>query len=164
MATSWRSSRRSPEADVPYATREPIRVDTLIADVAGPTRGGTAVFVGSVRRGPEDGPVTRIEYTAHEPMLEAEFARIVTEAIERWPDARVAARHRLGVVATGEASLAVVVAAAHRAHAFEACRHVVEEAKRRLPVWKREIFDDGTSSWRDNAGGRVASDAPAGGP
>lgn len=147
-----------------YATRQPIRLEALLAEVAGPERGGTAVFVGSVRRGPEDGPVARIEYAAHEPMLEAEFDRIVTETLGRWPDARVAAQHRLGAVATGEASLAVAVAAPHRAAAFEACRHVVEEAKRRLPVWKREILDDGSASWRDNAGGRVASDAPAGGP
>jgi molybdopterin synthase catalytic subunit len=76
---------------------------------------------------------------------------------------QVAAQHRLGAVATGEASLAVAVAAPHRAAAFEACRHIVEEAKRRLPVWKREILGDGSASWRDNAGGRVASDA-SGGP
>jgi molybdopterin synthase catalytic subunit len=149
---------------VAYATRQPIRVEALMAEVAGPGRGATAVFVGSVRRGQDDGPVARIEYSAHEAMLEAEFDRIVTETVGRWPDARVAARHRLGTVATGEASLAVVVATGHRAAAFDACRHVVEEAKRRLPVWKREILDDGSASWRDNAGGRVASDAPAGGP
>jgi molybdopterin synthase catalytic subunit len=147
---------------VAYATRQPIRLEALLADVAGPGRGGTAVFLGSVRRGPEDGAVARIEYSAHEAMLEAEFDRIVTETIRRWPDVRVAAQHRLGAVATGEASLAVAVAAPHRAAAFEACRHIVEEAKRRLPVWKREILDDGSASWRDNAGGRVASDAPGG--
>jgi molybdopterin synthase catalytic subunit len=147
---------------VRYATRQPIRLEALLADVAGPGRGGTAVFLGSVRCGPEDGPVARIEYSAHEAMLEAEFDRIVTETIRRWPDVRAAAQHRLGAVATGEASLAVAVAAPHRAAAFEACRHIVEEAKRRLPVWKREILDDGSASWRDNAGGRVASDAPGG--
>jgi molybdopterin synthase catalytic subunit len=164
MATSWRFSRPSPEADVAYATHLPIRVEALIAEVAGPMRGGTAVFLGSVRRSPEDGLVNRIEYSAHEAMLEAEFGRIVAEAVGRWPDVRVAACHRLGAVETGEASMAVAVAAPHRAHALDACRHVVEEAKRRLPIWKREILDDGSASWRDNAGGRVASDAPAGGP
>jgi molybdopterin synthase catalytic subunit len=149
---------------VPYATRQPIRVEALIAEVAGLGLGGTAVFLGTVRRSPEDGPVSRIEYSAYEAMLESEFDRIVGEAIERWPDARVTARHRLGPVATGEASMAVAAAAVHRAAAFDACRYVVEEAKRRLPVWKREILDDGAASWRDNAGGRVASDAPGGGP
>lgn len=147
-----------------HATRQPIRLQALLDEVADPARGGTAAFVGTVRRGPEDGPVSRIEYTAYEAMLEAELERIVGEVFERWPDARVAARHRLGAVAAGEVSLAVAAAAPHRHTAFEACRFVVEEAKRRLPVWKREILDDGSVSWRDNAGGRVAGDAPAGGP
>jgi molybdopterin synthase catalytic subunit len=147
---------------VAYATRQPIRMEELLAEVADPGRGGTAAFVGTVRRGPEDGPVSRIEYTAYEAMLEAEFERIVREARERWPEVRVAARHRLGAVATGEASLAVAAAAPHRQTAFEACRLVVEEAKRRLPVWKREILDDGSATWRDNAGGRVAGDTTGG--
>jgi len=59
------------------------------------------------------------------------------------------ARHRLGDVPTGEPSIGVAVAAPHRAEAFDACRYVIEEAKQRLPVWKRERFDDGSTQWRE---------------
>jgi molybdopterin synthase catalytic subunit len=121
------------------------------------------LFLGSVRRGTEDGPVGWIDYSAYEEMAEAEFDRIAREARERWPGARVAARHRLGVVPVGEPSVAVAAAAAHRAEAFEVCRWVIDEVKRRLPIWKRERLDDGTEQWRDNAGVRRAGgQRPAG--
>jgi molybdopterin synthase catalytic subunit len=145
---------------VPFITRAPIRPDDLLALVQSPERGGTAMFLGTVRHGPEDGPVVRIEYTGYEPMVESEFGRIVAEAEARWPACRVAAVHRLGDVPLGEASIAVAAAAPHRTAALEACRYAIEEAKQRLPVWKREVRADGTASWRDNAGGRVAGSPP----
>ena len=141
-----------------HVTRAPIDLTGLLAAVAHPGRGGTALFVGTVRRGHEDGPVAHIEYAAYEDMLEAEFGRILDEARTQWPDTGIAAQHRLGAVRAGEASIAVVAAAPHRAEAFTACRYVIEQAKQRLPVWKREVRDDGTAEWRDNTGERVASE------
>ena len=135
-----------------YVTREAIDVEALIEETARADRGGTVVFLGTVRRGPEDGPVEAIEYSAYEEMAEAECGRIVAEAGDRWPGFGIAIRHRLGEVATGTASIAVVAAAPHRAEAFDAGRWVVEEAKRRLPVWKRERFADGSSRWRERTG------------
>jgi len=134
---------------MPHVTRGPIVGERLIAAVADTGRGGTALFLGTVRRGPDDGPVARIEYEAYAEMLEAEFGRILAEARARTPGIAVAGVHRLGVVPAGEASIGVAAGAAHRAEAFDACRWVVEEAKRRLPVWKREVLDDGTSGWRE---------------
>jgi len=64
-------------------------------------------------------------------------------------EAGFAAKHRLGEVPRGEPSIAVVAAAGHRAEAFEACRWVIDEAKRRLPIWKKERFDDGSERWRE---------------
>jgi molybdopterin synthase catalytic subunit len=145
---------------VAFLTRAPIHPDELLAVVQSPERGGNALFLGTVRRGPEDGPVVRIEYTAYDAMLESEFAAIVTEGETRWPGTRLAAVHRLGDVPLGEASIAVAAAAPHRAAALDACRYVIEQAKQRLPVWKREILADGSAAWRDNAGGRVASGPP----
>lgn len=133
-------------------TTQPLTTDRLVAAVSGPERGGAVLFLGSVRRGPDDGPVAAIDYSAYEEMAATEFDRICREAAERWPDACVAAQHRIGHVPLGEASIAVAVAAPHRAEAFAACRWVVEEAKKRLPVWKKERFDDGTTRWRDPAG------------
>lgn len=83
-------------------------------------------------------------------MLETEFGKIVTETMAQWPDARVAGLHRLGRIPAGEISIAVVAAAPHRAEAFAACRHAIEEAKKRLPVWKKEIFQDGSVAWKEN--------------
>ena len=133
-----------------YLVYERIYPASLIDQVVKPEHGGTATFVGTVRRGPGDGPVVAIEYSAYEEMAEAEFSRIVNRAAERWPGARVEIRHRLGRVPTGEASVAVAVSAPHRAEAFDACRLVIEELKKNVPIWKREILDDGASRWRHN--------------
>lgn len=143
---------------VGHLTRDPLDVQALLAQVAAPERGGTACFVGSVRAGPDDGPVIQITYSGYEAMVEEEFARIVAEAEAKWPGCAVAAQHRLGDVSLGEASIAVAAAAPHRAAAFAACRHVIEEAKRRLPVWKQEHFADGSAGWRENDVERTAPD------
>jgi len=112
-----------------------------------------------VRRGTQDGPVSAIEYSAYDEMAEAEMDRILTESLSRWPATRVAVQHRLGRIPAGEASIAIVAASPHRAEAFDACRYVIEEIKRRLPVWKKEVFEDGSATWRGNDGTRTnASD------
>ena len=137
-------------------THEPLSVEALTREVAGAERGGTCVFLGSVRNGPEEGGVTEIEYTAYDAMAEAEIARMLTEAEQQWPGVRVALRHRVGRVPVGEASIAIAAAAPHRAEAFAACRHVIEEVKRRLPMWKKEYRIDGTAVWVDPSGNPVA--------
>ena len=88
----------------------------------------------------------RLDYSAYGPMAEAECARIVAEAEARWPVA-VALQHRIGALAIGDAAVAMVAAAAHRDEAFAACRYVIEEVKRRVPIWKREHYADGTVAW-----------------
>ena len=135
-----------------YLTRSPIFLDRLLAEVAHPALGGTCVFLGTVRDGPEEHGVTAIEYSAYEDMVEAEFGRLAADARGRWPDARIAVRHRLGTIPAGEASIAIVAAAPHRAQAFDACRFVIEEVKRRIPVWKKELRVDGTEVWVDPSG------------
>jgi molybdopterin synthase catalytic subunit len=135
-----------------YTTREPISPAALLGEVAGPDRGATCLFLGTVRDGPEDGGVTGIEYTAYEAMAGAEVDRILSEARRQWPAARVALRHRLGLVPTEEASIGIAAAAPHRADAFAACRYVIEEVKQRLPIWKKEMRADGTVLWVDPQG------------
>src|SRR5437764_12204986 len=97
--------------------RSPISLAALLADVSTPECGGTCVFLGTVRDGPEEHGVTAIEYSAYEEMVEGELGRIVAEVRERWSGARVPVRHRLGRIPAGEASLAIVTAAPHRAQA-----------------------------------------------
>ncbi len=135
-----------------YLTREPISLDALLAEVSSPACGGTCAFLGTVRNGPAEHGVTAIEYSAYEEMVEAEFGRLLADARARWPEARIALRHRLGTIAAGEASIAIAAAAPHRAHAFEACRYVIDEVKRRIPVWKKELRLDGSEVWVDPSG------------
>jgi molybdopterin synthase catalytic subunit len=135
-----------------YTTREPISPGGLLAEVAGPDCGATCLFLGTVRDGPEDGGVTGIEYSAYEAMAGAELDRIIAEARRQWPAARVALRHRLGLVPTEEASIGIAAAAPHRADAFAACRYVIEEVKQRLPIWKKELRADGSVLWVDPQG------------
>jgi molybdopterin synthase catalytic subunit len=130
-------------------TRDPIDVPALLAEVQDDGHGATTVFLGSVRSGPDDGPVEAIEYSAYEAMVVEEVARIVAEAAAHWPGTAYRVQHRVGRVPTGEPSIAVAASAAHRAEAFEACRYVIDQAKRRLPVWKREVMADGTTRWRE---------------
>ncbi len=131
-----------------YLTHTPIDLSALTARVSGPEQGGIATFLGLVRNHQDGRGVLRLEYSAYEPMAEAESARIVAEAELRWP-ASIALEHRLGALAIGDAAVAVVAASSHRAAAFEACRYVIEEVKRRVPVWKKEFYADGTVAWVD---------------
>ena len=129
-----------------HLTRHPLDVNDLLARVQGADRGGTCVFLGSVRN--DDG-VTAIDYSAYEQMANEEIARILGEAQRQWPDARVILQHRLGEIPAGAASIAIAAAAPHRDEAFTACRFVIEEVKKRLPIWKKEMFADGTTAWTD---------------
>lgn len=131
-----------------FLTADPIDLLPLLSSVQSPARGGIASFVGVVRDHHAGHGVRRLEYSAYAPMVEAECARIVSEAGSRWPVA-IALRHRVGTLEVGDVAIAVVAGAGHRAAAFDACRYVVEEVKRRLPIWKQEFYADGTHEWVD---------------
>jgi molybdopterin synthase catalytic subunit len=131
-----------------FISAEPIELAPLVARVCSPERGGVATFLGMVRNHHEGRGVLRLEYSAYAPMAEAECARIVAEAESRWQVA-VALSHRVGALAVGDTAVAVAAASAHREAAFAACRYVIEEVKRRVPVWKREYYADGTVIWVD---------------
>jgi molybdopterin synthase catalytic subunit len=102
--------------------------------------------------------VTAIAYSAYAAMAEAELGRIIEEVHRAHPGARVAVRHRLGRVPVGEASVAIVAAAPHRAEAFAACRAAIEHVKQRLPIWKKEERADGTTVWLDPHGRTVSAE------
>ena len=131
----------------PWLTDRPIDVGQLLADVASAGAGGTVAFLGTVRRTAEDGDVEAIEYSAYDAMAEEELGRIVAEARDRWPGVRVALRHRVGLVLLGEPSVAIVTAAPHRADAYAASRFLIEETKRRAPIWKKERYASGQARW-----------------
>lgn len=142
-----------------YLASTPIDVAALLAAVAAPERGGTACFVGTVRDHHRGRAVVKLEYSAYEPMAEAECDRIVAEAARRWP-VRIAVRHRIGALTVGDVAIAAVASSAHREPAFEACRYLVEEIKRRVPIWKRECYADGTVEWVDPTRSATAAAVP----
>lgn len=129
-----------------YLIQSPLDLGELLASVQSPERGGVACFLGTVRNHHGGREVLRLEYSAYAPMVEAECARIVAEAESRWQVA-VALRHRIGRLEIGDAAVAVAAASAHRDEAFVACRHVIDELKRRVPIWKREVYADGAVEW-----------------
>ena len=131
-----------------FLTDRPIDLAPLIDQVQSADRGGIACFLGSVRNHHGGRGVRRLEYEAYAPMVEAECARITAETEARWPVA-VALRHRVGMLEIGDTAVAIAVGGAHRDEAFAACRYVIEELKRRVPIWKRESYEDGTEEWVD---------------
>ena len=141
-----------------YLSEQPVDLATLIAAVQSPERGGIACFLGTVRNHHRGRDVVRLEYSAYAPMVEAECARIVAEAESRW-NVAIGLRHRIGRLEVGDAAVAVVAASAHRDEAFIACRHVIEELKRRVPIWKREYFADGSVEWVAAASKRESGEA-----
>jgi MoaE-MoaD fusion protein len=118
-------------------TAAPSVADALSA-VAAPGAGGTAVFVGTVRDASDAGPVSALDYSAYEEMAEKVLREIATEAAEKWGLHGVTVQHAIGPRAVGEITFVVACAAPHRDEAFDACRYVVDEVKRRAPVWKKE--------------------------
>lgn len=135
-----------------FLTNDPLDPAALSRVVATPDRGGVVVFEGRVRNHHGSREVVRLEYSAYPAMAEDEAARVLAEAAERWPVV-VAAGHRVGVLEVGAIAVVVAAAGAHREEAFDACRWTIAEIKRRVPVWKREHYADGTSDWVDPSHG-----------
>ena len=121
----------------------------LVAEVSRHEHGAVVLFVGTVRDVNDGRAVDGIEYAAYGAMAEKELSRILGEAAERHPAADIVVEHRTGRLALGEASVVIAVAHAHRGPAYDASRFVIEELKKRLPVWKREEYTDGTREWVD---------------
>lgn len=131
----------------------PIDVTAVIERVSRSANGATVLFLGNVREVNDGRGVTGIEYTAYRSMAERELASIVQQAAVLGDTDDIAVEHRLGELAVGECSVAVAVGHPHRGRAFEAARFVIEELKRRVPIWKREHYVDGTREWVSAAGG-----------
>lgn len=140
-------------------TTDPIVPSAVLRRVGAPDDGAVALFLGTVRNRNEGRPVGGMEYEGYAAMAREQLAAIVAEAAERAGSDRIAAVHRLGELAVGEVSVAIAVSTPHRAEAFDAARHVIEEIKKRLPVWKRERYLDGEAEW---LGGRVPAEEVAG--
>jgi molybdopterin synthase catalytic subunit len=128
-------------------TTDPIDACALLADSTGPADGASILFLGVVRNENEGRSVGHLDYHAYPAMAEATLREIVAEAREKWATGAIRVVHRIGHLAIGEASVAIVVAAPHRDAAYSASRYVIEELKKRVPIWKREGYAEGDSEW-----------------
>jgi molybdopterin synthase catalytic subunit len=128
----------------------PIDVAAVRAAVSDPGFGAIVVFEGVGRDHFEGRPVRALEYEAFPEHAEAVLEALAQRVEQAFPGVRAAAVHRTGRVAVGEPSLVLAVGSAHRPAAFDACRALLEALKAELPVWKKEIYDDG-SAWKANA-------------
>ena len=137
----------------------PLDPAALLREVSRDANGAALLFVGTVRDVNDGRPVMGIDYSAYAAMAERELAAIATEAARAHGTEDVVIEHRVGTLALGEASVAIAVAHAHRAQAYEASRWIIEEIKRRVPIWKREHYADGSREWVDptrSSGGATA--------
>jgi molybdopterin synthase catalytic subunit len=125
------------------------RFDTaeLRAELAHAGSGGFACFEGWVRDHNEGQRVIRLEYEAFAPLAIREGERIMGEARERFGLSGALCVHRVGALALGEIAVWVGAAAAHRDEAFRGCRYIIDEVKHRLPIWKKEHYENGNSGW-----------------
>jgi molybdopterin synthase catalytic subunit len=127
--------------------RTPLDPAAALAEVGNVANGASILFVGTVRELNEGRAVSGIEYAAYQSMAARELDMIVTEAASRFGTDDIVVDHRIGQLGLGEASVVIAVGHAHRAEAYDASRFVIEELKRRVPIWKREEYVDGTREW-----------------
>jgi len=139
---------------------EPIGLEPLFAPAA--AAGAMSTFVGYVRDHNEGRAVRRLEYEAYPELAQSEGERILAEAGARFPILGAACVHRTGSLAIGDIAIRVDVAGAHRAEAIRACEWIVEEVKRRVPIWKKEHYVEGDSGWINAHGPGTAAPANEG--
>ncbi|WP_337043146.1 molybdenum cofactor biosynthesis protein MoaE [Emticicia sp. 17c] len=121
----------------------PLSEQTCLDFVKTDNAGGIVVFVGTVRNQTKGKAVIRLDFEAYEPMAIAEMRKIAVQALEQFGLKKVAVHHRVGTLNIGEVPVVIAVSAAHRKAAFEACAFVIDTLKETVPIWKKEIFEDG---------------------
>ena len=115
--------------------------------VSDPAHGAVDVFIGAVRNHHEGQSVSGITYDVHEALAEQIFQEICEEAQARWSDIKIYISHYKGQLDVGGIGVIIAVSSAHRAESFEACRYMIEELKKRSPIWKQEHYEHGLSAW-----------------
>jgi molybdopterin synthase catalytic subunit len=125
---------------------EPLSADECLRFVADPRAGGVDLFLGAVRDDDRGRGVRALEYSAHPTALE-QLGQIAREVASGVPVVAVAALHRVGMLEIGDPAVIVAVSAVHRGEAFEACRLLIDRLKHEVPIWKHQMFTDGTAEW-----------------
>lgn len=128
----------------------PLSVDEVRGAVMDPSAGGIALFAGAVRNHDHGRDVVRLSYSAH-PSAAGELRLVCEKVATEFEVIAVAAVHRVGDLEVGDLAVVVAVSCPHRAEAFAACRALIDELKRTVPVWKQQIFPGGESEWVNSA-------------
>jgi len=136
-----------PEVLIVELTQEVIDHARLVDRVTSPQCGAVCLFLGTVREFTRDRQTVDLVYEAYPAMAEKELEKILSEAAARWPIPRLGVVHRLGRVPLAEASIALAVATPHRQASFDACAWMMDEIKKRVPIWKQEHWADGSTEW-----------------
>lgn len=121
----------------------PLDTTECIQFSAAPEAGGSTVFIGTVRNETKGKKVIRLEFEAYEPMALKELQKIAEAAVERWKVIHISIHHRVGVLDIGDIAVIIAVTTPHRKAAFEACEYAIDMLKQTVPIWKKEIFEDG---------------------
>jgi len=122
---------------------EPINIQSCVDWVMAPESGGIDVFIGTVRNATKGKKVIHLEFEAYESMALNEMRKIAETTLATWPVHKILIHHRTGLLNIGEIPVVIAVSAAHRAAAFDACRYAIDMLKQTVPIWKKEVFEDG---------------------
>jgi molybdopterin synthase catalytic subunit len=124
-------------------TEKPIDIQKVIDTASCLGAGAVNVFVGTVRNQANGKNVVWLEYEAYETMAVGEIRKIIEDASHRWPLLGFAVSHRIGTLKPGEVAVAVAVSTPHRKDSFDACEYIIDNVKMHVPIWKKEVFEDG---------------------
>lgn len=130
---------------------EAIDCRAVIDEVTGEDRGAVLTFAGTVRNTNLGRTVRSIDYHAYESMARKEIEKLELETVGRWPGVKIRIVHRIGRLELGEASVFIAAAGAHRDESFAALRHAIDRLKENAPVWKRELYEDGSEAWLEGS-------------
>ena len=130
-----------------YLIQENIDPRTFLTHSEDLTAGASVIFFGTIRNHSEGRKVLYLEYEAYSEMAESLLEDLVQQAYRRWPIEKIKLLHRLGRVELGEIAVAIEILSAHRDEAYQTSRFLIEEIKHKVPIWKKEFFEDGTSEW-----------------
>lgn len=124
-------------------TEEPLNPDELTTAVSRDEAGAINVFIGTVRAATQERNVVCLEFEAYVTMAEKEIEKIIADARQRWPILEMAVHHRIGKLHIGEIAVVIAVSCPHRKEAFAACQFAIDTLKETVPIWKKEVFEDG---------------------
>ena len=148
LSSSLASSTEANPQDNFAIALAPLSIDKIYALADDPANGAVVVMSGTVRNQTDGKPVVSLEYQAYQPMAIAVFQSIAKTIRQQWQDVnRVVIHHRIGQLKIGEISVLVAVGCPHRSEAFEACRYAIDTLKHNAPIWKKEHFSNGSSTW-----------------